>query len=286
MTTPEGFLSEEHQQRWAAATYLIRGGELALVGAVDPNPGSFLAFADQLYQWEKVSTWSRSYLTAGIEHMLLWADLVAPYSFDETHINHVRYRPYLLMARAGLESGAHAVWLLADVGDPRDCVRRLLRMMYKDFGYQRKAQLARGRPVEHIEQRMADTVQRATDLGVGVAPQNQPPGYEELVKQAAATVGGDVDQWSFLWNAASGAGHGQNWFGTVGYDVELGEEYEPGHFRSTQTPDPVFITEMVEASADTLQWGVFRWLDLAGYDAPARLTDAITRVHERMPKKG
>ncbi|MEX6466061.1 hypothetical protein AB6N35_17285 [Dietzia cinnamea] len=284
MASPQGFLSEEHQQRWVRATYSIRACELALDGAVDPIPASLLACADALYPWEKVSAWSHNYLCAGIEHMLLWADLVAPYSFDEAHVNNVRYRPYLLMGRAGLESGAHAVWLLADVDDPCECVRRLLRMMYKDFGYERKAQLAGGYPVERIDQRMADTVQRAGDLGAGASPKDKPPGYEGLVRQAAETVGGDADRWSFLWNAASGAGHGQNWFGMVGYDVEIGEEYEPGHFRSTRMPDPVFITEVVEAAAATLQWGVLRWLHLAGYPL-TRLTESALRVHERMPKK-
>lgn len=286
MTTLQGLLDADHQQRWTAATYLVRACELALVGAVDPEPASFLALADSLYKWEKVSGWSRNYLTAGIEHMLLWADLVAPYKFDEDHINHVCFRPYLLMGRAGLESGAHAAWLLADANDPRDCVRRLLRMMYKDFGYQLKAHKAGGRSTEGIEKRMADTVQRASDLGVGISPQNQPPGYEALVKKAAVAVGADADadRWAFLWNAASGAGHGQNWFGSVGYDVEIGDEYEPGHFRSTRTPDPVFITEVMEAAAATLLWGVCRWLELAGYDMKTRIDAAITQVHERMPK--
>lgn len=284
VTTAQGFLSEDHQQRWVQATYLVRACDLALVGAVDPTPSSLLAYADALYRWEKVSAWSRNYLTAGIEHMLLWADLVAPYSFDEGHINHVRFRPYLLMGRAGLESGAHAVWLLSDVKDPRECVRRLLRMMYKDFGYELKAQRAGGRPGESVERRMADTVQRANELRVGTSPKDKPPGYEGLVREAADTVGGDAERWAFLWNAASGAGHGQNWFGMVGYDVELGEEYELGHFRSTRTPDVVFITEVMEAAADTLIWGACRWLDLAGYDGQALIKAALHQVHERMPQ--
>ena len=86
MASPQGFLSEEHQQRWVRATYSIRACELALDGAVDPIPASLLACADALYPWEKVSAWSHNYLCAGIEHMLLWADLVAPYSFDEAHV--------------------------------------------------------------------------------------------------------------------------------------------------------------------------------------------------------
>ncbi|QMT00267.1 hypothetical protein H1R19_15205 [Gordonia jinghuaiqii] len=193
-------------------TYAIRACDLALSAAVDPMPGSRPDFADKLYKWEKVSAWLRSYLTAGIEHMMLWSDLVAPYEFDGSHVNRVRFRPYLLMGRAGIESGAHAVWLLADVDDPRDCVRRHLRLMYKDFEYQLKAHEAGGLGTDGVRARMQTTVDRATELGVGESPKNKPPGYEKLVREAAKTVSGDPDRWSFLWNAASGAGHGQNWY--------------------------------------------------------------------------
>ncbi|MBD0859963.1 hypothetical protein IA539_01885 [Gordonia sp. zg691] len=86
MTTPEGFLTEEHRQRWAQVTYAIRACDLALSAAVDPMPGSRPDFADKLYKWEKVSAWLRSYLTAGIEHMMLWSDFVAPYEFDGSHV--------------------------------------------------------------------------------------------------------------------------------------------------------------------------------------------------------
>lgn len=284
MTTPSGLLSEEHRLRWATATYQVRACDLALVGAVDPKPKSFMWFADTGYQWEKLSVWSRSYLTSGIEHMMLWADLVAPYEFTDGHINQVRFLPYLLMGRAGLESGAHAVWLL-EPSDPRDCVRRFVRMMYKDFGYQRKAREAGGHSVEKIDGRMDDLVRRTGELGVGLSPKDKPPGYEGLVKAAASAVGGDPERWAYLWNAASGAGHGQNWFGLEGYDVELGDEYEPGHYRSTRIPDGAYVTEVMEAAALTLQWGTWRWLDLCGYEAQARMTDALRQIHARMPKK-
>lgn len=285
MTTPTGLLSEEHQLRWIEATYAVRSCDLALAGAVDPVPESRMRIADAGYPWEKVSAWSRSYLTAGIEHMMLWADLVAPYEFDEGKINQVRFLPYLLMGRAGLESGSHAVWLLTG-DDPLEWVRRLLRVMYKDFNYQRKAREAGGYPTEITVQRMADMVERAKQLNVGTSPKDAPPGYGSLVKEAAATVGRDPDRWAYLWNAASGAGHGQNWFGMEGYDVELGEEYEPGHFRSMRMPDATYITEVVEAAVDALQWGTWRWLELCGFDAQARMTDAITEIASRMPKKG
>ncbi|WP_156528131.1 hypothetical protein [Gordonia sp. 852002-50395_SCH5434458] len=284
MTSPSGFLTEEHQLRWAAVTYQVRMCELALVGAADPKPGSLLAAADAAYTWEKASGWARTYLTSGIEHMLMWCDQVAPYDFDGERVNHVRFMTYLLIGRAGLESTAHALWLLEVDGDPMECTRRLIRLMLKDFGYHKKAQEVRGGSVEKIEQRIADTNQRAADLGL-VEPKVTLPGYEGLVKAAAEASGEDASEWSYLWNAASGAAHGQNWFSMVGYDIELGEEYEPGHFRSTRIPDAVYITELMEAAGHAVQWATFRWLDLAGYDAPTRLQESMVAVHERMPKK-
>ncbi|GAA2375812.1 hypothetical protein [Gordonia cholesterolivorans] len=284
MTVPTNLLAEEHQRRWAEATYSIRSCELAMDGAVDPAPGSLLAEIDQLYRWEKVSVWSRSYLTAGIEHLLLFADLVAPYDFKEGDINHVRYLSYVMMGRAGLESAAHALWILDAVDDERECAERSLRLMYKDFSYQLQAQEAGGYRVDLIEDRMTTTRERAAEVRLG-SPANRPPGYESLVRKAAEAVGRDPARWCYLWNAASGAAHGQYWFGMEGYDVALGEEYEPGHFRTRRLPDPAFITETVEAAAHALLWAVWRWLDVSGYAAQQRLESALVEVHSRMPKK-
>jgi hypothetical protein len=68
-------------------------------------------------------------------------------------------------------------------------------------------------------------------------------------------LGKEVDEWGYLWNAVSGAGHGQNWFGIEGFDLLSTEEYQPGHFRIVSIPDPIFITDIVEAAASALHWG-------------------------------
>jgi len=88
--------------------YSARSCELVLSRVADPPPGSDLAVADLFYPWEKVSTWVRDYLRASAEHLCLWADVVAPYRFDANAVNNVRMRPYLSLARAGLEAAADA----------------------------------------------------------------------------------------------------------------------------------------------------------------------------------
>lgn len=49
-------------------------------------------------------------------------------------------------------------------------------------------------------------------------------------------------------------------------------------------PDPIFITETIEAAAFALQWGTLRWLQLGGHD-PSLLGAAVLEVSAKMPKK-
>jgi len=46
----------------------------------------------------------------------------------------------------------------------------------------------------------------------------------------------DEDRWGYLWHAASGAAHGQNWFGLEAFDLLTLDEYEPGYFRTIAFP--------------------------------------------------
>lgn len=101
---------------------------------------------DAIYHWEKVSAWARTYLLASAEHMGMWADFIAPYSFPPPGAsNMVRIRPYLLLARAGLEAAAHTIWLL-DVPNAthQECVERHVRLLNRDFQYHLQALKAHG----------------------------------------------------------------------------------------------------------------------------------------------
>lgn len=104
------------------------------------------------------------------------------------------------------------------------------------------------------------------------------------MRNAATVAGKDANEWAYFWNAASGAGHGQNWFGIEGFDLLPTAEYQPGHFRTISIPDPIFITETIEAAAFALQWGTLRWLQLGGHD-PRLLGVAVLEVSAKMPKK-
>jgi hypothetical protein len=104
-----------------------------------------------------------------------------------------------------------------------------------------------------------------------------------MVRFAATATNNNPDRWAYLWNAASGAAHGQNWFGVEGYDVVPVFEYEPGHYRTLAFPDPLFITETIGAACDALRWGTLRWLLMGRHD-PNLLSQAMHEIYERMSK--
>ena len=102
-----------------------------------------------------------------------------------------------------------------------------------------------------------------------------------MVRLAATATQHDPNRWAYLWHAASGAAHGQNWFGLEAYDLVPVAEYEPGHFRVLTIPDPGFITDTIEAACNSLQWGTLRWLLMGRHD-PEMLAEALTEIHRRM----
>jgi hypothetical protein len=275
-------LPPDQEQRWKESVYVARACELVLSQVVDPLPGSDWAKADLYYPWEKVSVWVREYLRAAAEHLCFWADIVAPYQFDAHAANNVRIRPYLTLARSGLESAAHALWL-SEVDGPRECVLRFLRLMYRDFTYHRKALEADGMDTDSVDVRIEQLKARVADYSIPVKLKEPVPGYEQMVRLAASATRHEPDHWGYLWHAASGAAHGQNWFGLEAHALIPVAEYEPGHFRMIRIPDPKFITDTIEAACDTLQWGTARWL-MMGRHNPEIVSDAIKEIFQLMPK--
>jgi hypothetical protein len=275
-------LPEEHRQRWTECTYVARGCALTLERAVDPKPSSELAAADAFYEWEKASIWVRNYLCAAAEHLSFWADVTAPYKLHPEATNEVKPRPSLLLARAGLEAAAHALWLI-EGPTPLECAQRHIRLMHRDFTFHRAALIAGRVDTAHIDKRIEDLELRCAGLTIPTAPKDRPPGYEKLVRSAAVATQHDENRWSYLWNAASGAAHGQNWFGIEGFELVTLDEYEPGYFRTIAVPDVEIITETLDAACSTLRWGTLKWLMLGGH-SPELMRTATRDVFERMPK--
>jgi hypothetical protein len=276
-------LPEDHQSEWAQSTYRIRAAQIVLTRLVDPRPTSALAAADTHYRWEKVSVWSRGYLLAAVDNLSFWADQIAPYDFTPGQVNHVAFRPYLLLGRSALEAVAHGLWLLSAT-DIDELMQRHVGLMHRDFQYHLKALESGGQDGTRIQKRITALGERAATLNPAPNPKDSPPGYEKLVRLAAVYCQEDENLWAYYWNAASGAAHGQNWFSLEGFELAYKEEYEPGHFRVSSIPDPQFITATIGAATTALDWATLRWLELASYP-PELVVAAMHEVHDRMPKK-
>lgn len=275
---------DDHIAEWKGFALNVRTSQLALQRSLDPLPDSALAFADAHYPWEKVSAWSREYLLAGADFLVSWANQFAPYKFDADAVNTITYRPYLMLARCGLEAAAHGLWLLT-AGSAKDCARRHVRLMHRDFEYHRCALKAGNLDQSIILERIDDLAARSAATDSSLRPTEKPPGYEKLVRLAAENLGQDADRWAYLWNAASGAAHGQNWFGIEAFELMSKEEYEPGYFRVKRLPDVHFITETLDAAVTTLAGGTHLWLRNAGV-SDSVWVQAMQDVFARMPKRG
>lgn len=58
-----------------------------------------------------------------------------------------------------------------------------------------------------------------------------------------------------MWRTASAAAHGRNWYTHATHAVQVGEEYEPGYFRSVAVPDEAALVDVMTVAA-TLTFGV------------------------------
>jgi len=82
-------------QAWVAVAHGARMSSRILQSVGDPAPRSNFAQLNAVYPHEKASDWHRSYLGAALEHLVVWADLVAPLSFHPEHVVTHTFRPDL-----------------------------------------------------------------------------------------------------------------------------------------------------------------------------------------------
>lgn len=239
----------------------------------DPTPGSRFAQVNDLYPFEKVSDRARHYVTAGLEHLVMFADFAAPFKFHPEQITTFTMRPTYALARAALESAAQAVWLM-DTRDPTVCVQRHLRLIRWDLDEYRKSHLDPAGK-DRVRKRDTELVQRVA----GVFTEDQirkPPSYLWVIQQACRPddLHLDAAQAERLWRAASGAAHGMYWTNLELTEVEVGKEYEPGHFRTVTLPDPLAMLEVLQASEKVVSYAALTYVLFSGEDHSRLWADA------------
>jgi hypothetical protein len=272
---------EEVANQWSALAVGFRLQEAMLNQVVDPAPTSNLAAANALYPLEKVSDWCRDYLTAGLEHALLWADHTQPLKFTEDHQVDHRFRPAQTLGRATLEAASQAVWVLGG-GSTHEFAKRHLRLIRWDYSERKKSLSLDEKPTMVEADRLLGERARphftADDLAV-------PNGYLFVIREAASIVGVDPDETEAIWRAASGSAHGRRWPAAVLQRVIAGQEYEPGKHRAMLIPDPEAITRVMAAASAVSMQGVLRYLHSAGVDIEAAREQAIQSVGATLPLK-
>lgn len=265
---------EEHSQRF---TELAQGARLhwkvlSMVG--DPAPGSNFRQVNRLYPYEKVSDRARAYLDAAFEHLLMWADFVAPFKFHPEQVTNFSLRPSYTLARAALESSAQAVWMLSTV-EPLECIRRHLCLIRWDLREHAKSK-ANVEAKDAVHAMDEELVQRVAS--VFTKGRIRPPGSYLEVLQAACNSNSDlevtVQDVERIWRAASGSAHGKYWPKLDLQTIVPTEEYEPGQFRTIMVPDPTGMVEAMDAAYQMTQIATLRFADYSGGDIAALIERA------------
>lgn len=280
-------------EQWVAVAHSARLLEDILSQIEAPRQGSNFDKINALYPYERSSDWCREFLSAGIEHMLLWASHVAPLSFHpDTEVTHT-FRPVQTLSRAAVESAAHALWVM-DQNTVQGCVQRHLSVVLDDSQQQRKAALG-SRRKGYLKEAESLLLERA-EAAVGEIHIDRFPGYMAIVKQAASIVAakGSADTdladpavVERLWRASTGSAHGKRWPAMELQFVRPEREIAPGIFETSRTPDPDAITKILNLTNSVLSYGVFRFADYSGYepDLPAIIGAAQQRLSKKIPRR-
>lgn len=274
---------EEHSR---AFTEVAQGARLSwqvLITAGDPRPGSNFAQVSELYPFERVSDWTHAYLSAAYEHLIFWADYVAPFKFHPEQVTNFTLRPAYTLARAALESASQAVWILSS-RNLIECIRRHLCLVRWDYREHAKSVTDPEHKARILEQdaRLLERV-----ASVFSSDELKPPrGYLKVIEWACETEDSldlaAVDA-KRIWCAASGSAHGKYWPKGDLQHVVPGEEYEPGQFRALTLPDSACMVEALEAAYRMAQVGVLRHADFCGADIPALTDEARAWLAGRIP---
>lgn len=242
-------------------------------GCGDPAKGSNFDQVNAVYPFEKVSDRARHYVTAALQHMLMWADHAAPFKFHPEQTVTFTLRPSYTLARAALESAAQAVWLM-DTRDPIVCVQRHLQLIRWDLQEHRKSHLDTAGK-ERIKARETELLRRVAALFTD-DQLKPPPSYLNVIRDACNPDDLDLDKDDVerVWRAASGAAHGMYWTNLELQTVVVGDEYEPGHFRTDSQPNPYLMREALRAADKMTAYAGLKYLTFAGADPEERMHSA------------
>jgi len=113
-----------------------------------------------------------------VQHLLLWADYVAPFRVDPEQATNHTLRPAYTLGRAAIEAASQAVWMTVE---PKalECTRRHLSLVRWDYEEHRKSLSgdAAKRKVREADRELLDRVSRQFDKR-----DLAPPGYLDVLR--------------------------------------------------------------------------------------------------------
>ncbi|MFT4264835.1 MAG: hypothetical protein QM572_15730 [Nocardioides sp.] len=240
----------------------------SLLRPVPDNPFSNMAW------------WCYSLLEAAADHLVLWADYVAPLKVHPQAETVHTLRPIFTLARATIESAAQAIWVLSPE-DQLDRVRRYVRLAVWDLDEQTKAAATNEARAE-LEARRSQIL---TALGV-TRRTFQAPRYLDMILAAADFLDGDdasspwtSDRVRRIWRSTAGAAHGKRWT-----DFEFHDREPAGDELVYATPKADAISEVLKLADRYLSAGVIIFAMRAGHWEQFRQLwdDATERLMLRM----
>lgn len=249
----------------------------------DPASGSLLEVARAFVPEEPPAEWCRSFLSASLEHLVMWADYATPLKYDPEAAVEFELRPVQTLARAALESASQAVWVLS-TANVREAARRHLTLVVADWDEQAKAS-ADSDVKDSLRKRRAEALQL---LDVE-EKKFRAPNYLDVVKKAVAHVRAELptalrlahDDAAVerLWRASAGSSHGKKWpaselMTTVDLDG-----------RQVTMPDPAAITAILKLADAVTTYGVLRFADMSGHhdELLAWQKAAFAKVYATLP---
>ena len=102
-------LQREEIMPWIEAAQAARLNADVLGRLMPPREGSFLRPTPE-DPLKNMACWCHSFLEAAADHLVLWADHVAPLKFHPEAETVHTFRPAFTLARATIESAAQAIW--------------------------------------------------------------------------------------------------------------------------------------------------------------------------------
>lgn len=246
-----------------------------------PDAHSAWGGLDSAYPLQPASARVKGYLESAVEHLILWADFIAPLVIAPGMRVDVSLRPGYTLARASLEAAAQAVWVMSPT-TRNECLLRHLRLVRWDLEEYRKSKLDlnQKKVVMAQEQSFLQDVAHLLDQSKVVPPN----GYLEVIRAACAATDLtlDADTAERLWRAASGAAHGKHW-----PNIELRTTVTARNGDSEPTeiagvPDPAGITEVLRAGYDMTQYAALKFVLWSGFELVPLWSDALEWVASKL----